>query len=132
VRCPFQLVTPPSKTLVDDAVRKSPFWGRGSSAKLAWRGLRCKSRKYKIVAFHTGLVASEACIVLRLVSGLAVDKAAEIPPALSSIFPRVLTMTWTVVAAPGTEAGSNSEDRTRFQASLTRTVPSGNGRVLVR
>ena len=115
MRCPFQLVTPPSKTLVDDAVRKSPFWGRGSSAKLAWRGLRCKSRKYKIVAFHTGLVASEACIVLRLVSGLAVDKAAETPPALSSIFPRVLDH--------DLDSCGRTRDRSRFELRRPNTLP---------
>ena len=38
------------------------------------------------------------------------------------------TITCTVVGAPGTAAGANSGEGTRFHASLTRTEPSGNGR----
>jgi hypothetical protein len=41
-------------------------------------------------------------------------------------------MTWTVVAAPGIEAGGKSGEAVCFQASFTSTVPSGNGRLLAR
>jgi hypothetical protein len=46
------------------------------------RGESCKD---EIVLFHIRQMAAEACVVLRLVDRLAVDKTAESPPARSGV-----------------------------------------------
>ena len=65
--------------------------------------------------------------MLGLVHWLPLMKRPNPQPPVAAYFLESLTITWTVVAAPGMVADANSGDCFRFQARLTRMVPSGNG-----
>ena len=96
-------------------------------SSVAAHGANCVKTKSRCFTRAAWQAKQVSCCVLS--AGSLLMNLPKPQPPVAAYFFEFLIITCTVVAAPGTEAGSNSRDGVSFQANLTRIVPSGNGSI---